>query len=551
MLKLIFFSKRLYLFIGIGTCLFSSLCYSDEFAFEPPKNFSLSPQYIAVHHPVNTNQQDAQLYFDQGLTFLYAFNHEAAYWSFLKASEIDPNMAMAYWGQALVLGSNINMEITPNREKIAFDLVQEALRLAENGPDNEKAYILALKERYSNNPNADKKELAIHYSEAMKRLTNTFPDDLDAAVLYSESLLNVRPWNQWSHDGKPQIGTKEAIAALESVLIRSPMHLGANHYYVHVMEASPFPYRALMSAERLKTLLPSSGHILHMPSHIFILVGDYEQAVQSNEKAVAVDREYIRKYGMSGIYPVHYLSHNYHFLSQAYSMQGNYQGAKQAAKELWDLYFPHFASMPELEEYASTLMFVYLRFHQWKELLNLPQVPDTMKITKALRHFGRGVAFASFGNIQQAVEEQKFFLKESQIPTSAKYGYNYASRIFKLAQHYLDAKIAEAENRSESAIESLQKAVIEQDNLDYDEPPNWLFSVRDNLGAALLKKGRFAEAEAVFREDLKLHPRSGRSLFGLRKSLAAQSRWADYYWVDQAFQKAWRFSDTELTVDNL
>jgi len=550
MLSFTFWKRKCYALL-IGLSLLSSQSYSDEFAFDPPKNFTVSPEYIAVHHPVNTKEACAQLYFDQGLTFLYAFNHEAAYWSFFKASEIDPNMAMAYWGQALVLGSNINMEITSNRKKIAYDAVEKALRLSENGPDNEKAYISALKNRYSNNANADEHELAVRYSEAMKELMNQFPDDPDAAVLYAESLLDISPWYQWSLDGKPQKGTNEAIAALESVLIRNPMHLGANHYYIHVMEASPFPYRALMSADRLKTLLPSSGHILHMPSHIYLLVGDYEQAALTNERAIASDREYIRKYGIRGIYPVHYLSHNYHFLSQAYSMQGSYHRAKRAAQELSDLYLPHFTTMPELEEYASTLMFVYLRFHKWKELLNLPKPSDDMHITRALWHFGRGVAFASLGDSPKAAEEQKLFLAETEIPASAKYGYNEASKILKLAQFYLEAILAQAGNQSANAMDSLKKAVKEQDNLDYDEPPNWLFSVRDTLGAALLKKGQFADAEEVFRENLKRHPRSGRSLFGLKQSLAAQSKWADYYWVNKAFQNAWKFSEIELTENNL
>lgn len=534
----------------MGICFFSFSGFCDEFRFDPPENFTLSSEYIALHHPVKTTQPNAQLYFDQGLTFLYAFNHEAAYWSFLKASEIDRNMAMAYWGQALVLGPNINIESTPKREKMAFELVQKAEGLAENGPENEKAYIAALKERYSNDAKANKKQLSERYSEAMKKLTLQLPDDLDATVLFAESLVDINPWDQWGHDGKPKKGTKEAIDALESVLIRSPMHLGANHYYIHIIEASPFPYHALMSAERLKTLLPSSGHILHMPSHIFILVGDYEQAVLSNQEAIAADWHYIEQYGISGIYPIHYLSHNYHFLSQAYSFQGNYQGAQQAAKELLDLYLPYFTLMPELEEYASTLMFVYLRFHQWQELLNLPQVSDDLHITKAMRHFGRGVAFAKLGNVQQALEEQKLFLAKSKFPPSAKYGHNDASQIFKLAQYYLKATIASVENQTENAIENLQKAIEMKDNLRYDEPPSWLFSIRTQLGAILLKKGRFADAEEVFREDLKQHPRNGRALFGLKMSLEGQGKCPDY-WVDQAFQQAWRFSDIELSVDNL
>lgn len=535
----------------LSISLYQNPIYSDEFLFDPPKSFTLSPEYIALHHPVNTKSESAQLYFDQGLTFLYAFNHEAAYWSFLKASEADPNLAMAYWGQALAMGSNINMEITPNRAKTAFDTVQKAWHLAEQGPDNEKAYISALKQRYSNDPKADKQQLALRYSEAMQRLTNQYPDDPDAAVLYAESLLDTRPWNQWSLDGVPQKGTLEAIAALESVLITHPMHLGANHYYIHVIEASPYPYRGLMSAERLKTLLPSSGHILHMPSHIYILVGDYEQAALSNENAIAADREYGQKHGTGGIYTVHYLSHNYHFLSQAYSMLGNYERAKQAAEQVFNLYAPHFHMMPELEQYASTQMFVLLRFHQWNELLNLPEAPEEMHITRALRHFGRGVAFANLGNTKQALEEQKLFLAAAKLPSSTMYGNNYAAHIFKLAQYYLEGILAEKEQRNEEAIESFKKAIAEQDSLKYDEPPNWLFSVRDTLGALLLKDKQYAKAEEVFREDLRLHPRNGRSLFGLKEALSAQSKWVDYYWVNQAFQKAWSFSDTVLNLDNL
>lgn len=541
--------KILVIYVALSFCF--SWGYSDEFAFDPPEKFTLSPDYIALHHPVNTKNVSAQLYFDQGLTFLYAFNHEAAYWSFIKASEIDPEMAMAYWGQALVLGSNINIGITSKRGQIAYETVQKAAQLAEKGPDNEKAYISALKERYTQDANIDKKELALRYSRAMQKVSAQFPDDPDAAVLYAESLLDVRPWNQWSLDGNPLEGTKEAVTALESVLIRYPMHLGANHYYIHVMEASPFPYHALISAERLKKLLPSSGHIMHMPSHIFLLVGDYEQAILANQKAIAADHEYIRKYGLRGIYPVHYLSHNYHFLSQAYAMQGNYLGAQQAAKELQNLYLPHFASMPELEEYASTLMFVYLRFHQGKELLNLPKPPDAMHITKALWHFGRSVAFANLGNIAQAIEEQKLFAEESNVPATAMYGYNSASKIFKLAHYYLEAKLAAAKGERTKVIDNLQKAINEQDSLGYDEPPDWLFSLRDSLGAVLLKEEKFADAEEIFRENLKRHPRSGRSLFGLKQSLAGQSKWADYYWVDQSFQQAWSFSGVELTIDNL
>lgn len=281
-----------------------NLLVADEFPWMPPKSFVFNPKYVAIHHPVQTNQNLAQLYFDQGLTFIYAFNHDAAYWSFLRASEVDPNMAMAYWGMALAIGPNINMEINSERVKKAYEIIQKAIQKSSNGPEVEKDYIQALAQRYSSDSNADKKMLAVNYSQAMKKLSSKYPDDPDAAVLYAESLLDVNPWDQWSKDGKPLAGTMEAVRTLQSVLNKLPNHLGANHYFIHAVEASPHPEIALMSAERLKTLLPSSGHILHMSSHIYLLVGDYAQAVRSNLAAVAADREYIKEYGMDGIYPL-------------------------------------------------------------------------------------------------------------------------------------------------------------------------------------------------------------------------------------------------------
>lgn len=526
--------------------------YAAEFALQPPPNFVLSPKYIAVHHPVKTNQVAAQLYFDQGLTFAYAFNHEAAYWSFLKATEIDPSMAMAYWGMALVLGPNINMGITPARSKLAYELVRKAEQLADNSPGNERAYIAALKQRYSDDPKADQKQLAQQYSQAMKEVVRQFPDDPDASTLYAESILDIHPWNQWSNDGTPFEGTKEAVEVLENTLVKYPEHLGANHYYVHAMEASPNPSRALLSADRLKTLLPSSGHILHMPSHIYILVGDFHQAVNSNLNAVAADREFIREYGNRGVYPVHYLSHNYHFLSQAYSMEGNYEGAKYAAKQLQALYLPHFESMPELEQYASTPIFVYLRFHKWKELLAMPEPPSNMHITRAMWHFGRSVALAHSGNMNAAKEEQRLFMEEREkVPASTRYGFNQAANVFQLAQYFLEGKLAEAQGQTTEAIEKFKKSVQAQDQLSYDEPPNWLFSVRESLGASLIKERKLQAAEEVFREDLRRHPRSGRALFGLRAALTAQSKWSDYYWVNQSYQDAWRYSDVDLNIDEL
>lgn len=536
----------------IGLILCGTVLTADEFPFTPPANFTLRPDYIALHHPVTTNQITAQLYFDQGLTLLYAFNHDAAYWSFLKATQIDPQMAMGYWGMALAQGSNINMNAPPSREKTAYEVIQKALKLSDQVSESERDYIQALSRRYSNDPHPNSQQLAENYSRAMGDLVKKYPDDLDATVLFAETIMDLHPWRQWSLDGQPLDRTIEAVQALESVLKRDPRHLGANHYYVHVIEASGNPERALMCAERLKTLLPSAGHILHMPSHIYLLVGDYRQAVTCNEEAVAVDRRYIREYGSEGIYPIHYLSHNLYFLSRAYSMAGNFVAAKQAADDLGQLYLPHAHRMPELEYYVPTSMFVLLRFHKWKAILDLPEPPQQMQITRALWHFSRAMAFTALGDLQNATQERRIFLEDkAKISPDVVYGYNKAEKSLKIAESLLDGTLAEAQHRLSEALAFFQTAVNEQDTLLYNEPPDWFFPVRETLGGILLRNRRFEEAERVFRDDLTRHPGNGRSLFGLRECLIGQSRHHDLFWINQQFQRAWMYSDTTLTVDGL
>lgn len=543
---------KLVLLCSLSLSISFSTAIADEFPFEPPKNFVLNPKYIVVHHPVSAKQIAAQLYFDQGLTLIYAFNHDAAYWSFLKASQLDPEMAMAYWGMALALGTNINMNITSEREKVAYEAIQKALKFSEKGSQDERDYIKALSKRYSNDPTVDRKQLAINYSNAMRLLAKKYPDDPDASVLFAESLLDLNPWRQWDASGKPLEGTLEAIRSLTTVLKNIPNHLGANHYYIHAIEASRHPERALTSADRLNSLMPASGHILHMPSHIYLLVGDYHRAASVNEAAIAVDREYIREYGSQGIYPIHYLSHNMYFLSRAYSMEGRFAEAKRAADELVELYRPHIHRMPELEYYFPTPMFVLLRFHRWKDVLELPSPPSELPMATALWHFARGISYAALNNIQKAEDERAEFNKEiAKLPKDFVFGYNQASRVAKIAADLLEAKIAEAKGNPREATEFMQRAVTAQDALNYNEPPDWFFPVRESLGGLLLRQGRHDEAEKVFREDLKWHPRNGRSLFGLKESLAALSRPADLYWVSQEFEAAWKYSNTTLTIQDL
>lgn len=524
-----------------------------DFPFTPPQNFILNPQYIALHHPVQTEKVLAQLYFDQGLTFIYAFNHDAAFWSFLRASEVDPKMSMAYWGMALALGPNINMEMSSINGEKAHAIVQKAVQLSANGPENEKMYIQALAQRYSNDSNENGKQLAIRYNQGMQKLIEKYPEDPDAAVLYAESLLDINPWNQWSLDGKkPLEGTLEAIDALEGVLKRFPEHVGANHYYIHAVEASDHPERALVCADRLRTLLPSSGHILHMPSHIYLLVGDYLQAVNSNLAAVAADRAYIREYGMEGIYPLHYLSHNLYFLSRAYTMEGRFGDAKQAADDLTAFYVSNFNKMEDLEYYASAPLTVLISFHRWKDVLQMEPPIKIMKVTTTLWHYGRGLALANLGDMPKALEEQKLFLEsKDEIKGDYAFGYNRAAQILDIAHDSLAATIAEKQGKIDQAIVSLKHAITIQDQLRYNEPPDWFYPTRISLGALLLRMQKPQEAEMVFRNELKRHPRNGRALFGLKESLKAQSKMIDYYWVNEEFEKAWQNSSVKLNINEL
>lgn len=531
----------------LGGFILSASSYAEgpAFPFEVPEAFRLNPTWIAVHHPVTTSSLEAQGLFDQGLTSMYAFNHDAAFWSFKSAAAIDPHMAMAYWGMALALGQDINTDIDTVRQKVAFEAIQKAKGLNIGITDSERDYISALATRYTDAETPDLGMLAKAYSESMQRLRQKYMDDPDAAVLYAESVLDMHPWGQWTAQGDPLPGAVETAEVLESVLKRMPMHLGANHYYIHAIEASKYPERALMSAERLHMLLPTSGHILHMPSHIYMLVGEYHKAALANEAAVKVDREYIRQFGSSG-YPMHYMSHNLYFLSRAYSMEGYFTGARNAAKELNDFYARSFKDMPELEYYIPTEMFVLVRFRKWHDLLLLPPPPAAeMQVSNTLWHFGRGMAFANLGQKESSKKELAALTEaRSKIPAAATYGYNKADTVLQLAELTLKSQISESAGNTSSAIAYMQEAIALQDNMHYNEPPDWSFSTRERLGGLLLKEQAYAAAEEVFRQDLQHHPRNGRALYGLWQSLKHQLKASDSYFVEQEFITAWQHSDS-------
>jgi tetratricopeptide (TPR) repeat protein len=513
---------------------------------------ALLPGVGNIRHTVSTDNPEAQRFFDQGLNLIYAFNHEEAIRSFRRAAELDPKLAMAHWGVALALGPNINLDVDPEREKAAFVAVQKALSLAGNAPMEERALIEALAKRYSIEPGADLKRLAVDYKNAMGEVVRRFPDDLDAATLYAESAMNLRPWQLWDKQGKPAEGTEEIVAVLESVLRRNPNHMGAIHYYIHTVEASTNPERALTYAPKLPQLAPASGHLVHMPAHVYIRTGDYEQAALSNKAGAEADQALFKITGTGGMYPVMYYNHNLHFLAIAHAMQGRFADALAASRALEDNVGPHVHMMPMLEGFMTTSQLMLVRFRRWDEILKLPQPDAKMLAVNAVWHFARGMAQAAKGNRAEAERELKMLSDGAKVvPTEAAFGLNSASNILKIAEQVLSARLFVLQRDYKAAIESLKKGVEIEDALAYDEPPAWFLPVRESLGGALLLSGNGAEAEKVFRTELEKNLRSGRALFGLSESLKAQSKRYAAAMVQREFENAWRNADTQLRVEDL
>ena len=462
---------------------------------------------------------------------------------------------MALWGVALALGPCINLDVDPSHEKAAYEATRKALSLAPGATERERDYIHALAKRYSPDPKVDLRKLDAEYASAMRELSKRYPDDLDAATLYAESMMDLHPWKLWSLDGHPTEGTEEILAVLESVLRRDPNHLGANHYYIHATEASPHPEWALASARRLETLAPAAGHLVHMPAHSYMRVGDYAAAAHSNAVAADVDSKYLRESGTTGsMYDMMYYCHNLHFLAAADSMAGDFTHAKQSADELAAHVGPMLHEMPMAEVYTPTPIFVLIRFHRWDEVLKLPQPTASLAMTTAFWHFGRGSAFAAKGQISMAEAERKFLetaRKETPADLEFSFYFNKAQTFLDLAESVLDARIAAAKGDHERTIKNWENAVQIQDRLNYGEPPEWFYPVRESLGSALLLSGQADRAEAVFRADLERYPRNPRSLFGLVQALEAQKKSANVEEVRREFEAAWKNADVPLELGDL
>jgi len=528
---------------------------TDAPAVEKPGITDVPAGFGEHHHPIQTTSPEAQRLFDQGMALAYGFNHEEAIRSFQGAAELDPNAAMPHWGRAWALGPNYNLDIDDPRAKQAFEAIDQARTLAERGPEHERAYVDALAVRYSADMKANRAGLARAYSTAMGELSRRYPDDLDAATLYAESLMNLRPWKLWTLDGKPAAGTGRILSVLESVLTRNPNHLGANHFYIHSVEASRTPGRALPSAARLETLAPASGHLVHMPAHIHARTGDHGAAARANAAGAAADLKYLIDAPPDSLYGLMYYSHNLHFLGDSHMMQGRFGDAQQAAARVAQHLDRHASMMPMIESMIVMPVSVLLRFGRDADVLALTAPPADRPVQTAWHHFARGVALARTGKPEEAVKERATLAQAvAKVPESALFGgagLESARTVLDLATMTLDARIAWARNDRDKAIQLWQRAVAAADKLPYDEPPVWFYPIRESLGGALLLNGRVDEAERVFREDLERNPRNPRSLFGLQASLAKQGRNADAAWVQREFEEAWKNAETTLTIEGL
>jgi tetratricopeptide (TPR) repeat protein len=502
----------------------------------------------SLQHKITTSSPMAQKYFDQGFRLAYAFNHDEAGRAFREAARLDSSCAMAYWGQALVLGPNINMPMSEEAEMSAYRLVRRAQDLAPHASEPERAYIEALTKRYDAVPGAYRAAHDSVYASTMRDVAKRYPDDLDAAVLCAEALMDLRPWDFWTPDGKPQPGTPEILSILESVLKRNPDHIGAIHYYIHAVEASPEPARAVPYADRLAALTPYAGHLVHMPSHIYLRVGRYEDAQEINARAVAADRDYIKKQNVTGMYTVMYYPHNIHMRWSALCSQGRRAEAIAAAKDLTEAVPDSLLrAIPMAEFFRQAQYLTPVRFGLWDEILKEPSPPAGMPIRMGAWHYARGMALAVKGKIEEASAERDSVGKiAGAMPAELYASLNPAGALYRFAEAHLSGEIAARGGKTDEAVALLTKAAGMQDSLRYDEPPPWPLTARQSLGAVLLAAGRPANAEAVYREDLSRYPEEGWSLYGLTQALRAQKKEKDAAAVERRFRLAWAKSDVTL-----
>ena len=541
------------LLIGGMTCWLVMFSLAEAVTADQTEPLPLFDNLGSLHHPITTTSEQAQRYFDQGLRFVYAFNHEEAIRSFEAAAQEDPKAAMPYWGIALALGPNINSAMEKKDEHRAIEMVQKARRLADHVTSVEQAYIDALVTRYMGRKGVKRKGLDEAYAKAMRSVAQRFPEDADAATLFAEALMDLRPWDLWKPDGRPQPGTDEIVATLESVLAQNPDHPGACHYYLHAVEASSQLERALPCAERLPGLMPGAGHLVHMPAHIYMRLGKYHKAVERNQQAVDIDRQYLVSRDQTGAYANGYYTHNLHFLWASLAMEGRNVEAMNAARDLVATITAEEARKDRWKElYLPTPIFSMIRFGRWEDLLREPPPPKGLRLMEGMWRLGRGLALVATGRLPGAEGEHVVLAGlTKQIRRDRTTEEKTERALLKIAERVLAGELAARRQHYDDAIRLLEEAIKMEEALPYSEPPLWPLSVRHHLGAVLLLADRPSEAEAVYHADLLRHPDNGWALTGLIQSLQAQQKGDEAAEAEERFKKAWAHADFIPTASRM
>ncbi len=503
--------------------------------------------------PIRSDNPEVQKLFERGVVLTYGFNHQEAHKVYMHAATLDPKCAMCYWGAALVLGPNINKPMDPADNSTAYQLSQKALEHSKGANPLHKSLIEALALRYSPKPTANRSSLDQAYADAMRGVAKQFPKSATAQVLLAEALMDLHPWDYWDKNGQPKPWTPEILDTLKAALKLDPNNLNANHLHIHAVEASPHPEQAEASADRLRALSPDSGHLLHMPAHIYMRIGRYADAAAVNEKAIANDESYRSHANPEGVYPLAYMPHNRHFLWIAAADSGQSQKALIAAfgmAEVVDTQKMRSPGYGTLQHFKVMPLYAMIRFGQWEDILSHPEPAQDLVYPRGVWHYARGWAFIGLGEPNEAAQEWeqlKALASDSSLEKVTLWEINKTSDLLAIAQHVLAGELAFQQGQVDGALSHLQQAVTIEDKLNYDEPPAWYYPARQSLGAMLLDAGRAAEAEAMFRKDLKRHRDNGWSLFGLWQSLTAQGKTEEAQGVKSRFDKTWSEADITLT----
>lgn len=564
---------RLFLFAGLLICISckrssptvetipppaSVMCTGtktdDKEWYSSGKKAPLFEGLEGIDFKISTENQEAQQYFNQGMMLSYGFNHAEAARSFFEATRLDSTCAMAYWGFAYVLGPNYNGGMEGDNYPRAFQAAKKAMALSGNCTQKEKDLIQAITSRYVENAPEDRSTLDVLYNSAMKKVYEKYPDDPDIGALYAESLMDLHPWDLYEKESKkPKSWTPEIVTVLEHLMEKNPNHPGAHHFYIHALEASANPERALHSAALLDTMVPGSGHLVHMPSHIYINTGDYHLGSISNQRAVEVDSAYTTACHAQGAYPLAYYPHNYHFLAATATLEGNSKLAWNAAQKVQDHTAKDLLNQPgwgTLQHYFSIPYYVGVKLAMWDTLLVLPAIEnDSLVYPRAIESYARGMAWLGKKDIAKA-EAELAKLEQLSQDTSLKHltiwEINTAADLVNIAHKVLAGEISSYKGDHENGIRLFTNAIKIEDNLNYNEPPDWFFSVRHHLGACLLRANKFKEAENVYQQDLKTWKKNGWALSGLIKSLEGQNRSKDAAIYKQELETAWKYADIQI-----